>query len=476
MSQVKRTFMNFSWLVASQIIASVCGFIWTVLIARTLGVSDYGIYGFAISLTGILTIVNDFGISTHIVRHISTDYDTAPKYLGNAIPLKSLFAFITFFLSLIVLIVMGVDELTIKVTLLFTIETIFMSMGGLIHGSFQAFEKNKYQGITNTVLNLLLLLFIIISVFTNIGIYGIAVSYVLANLIALGLNYYFLTKHITKPKFELDLEFCKKIIILSLPFAVTGILTTIYYSIDMIMLTNMIGNYATGIYSATYKLISVLTLFYALYTAVIFPIMSKFFENDGRLLIISYEKSIKYLMLVMIPLCIATMFYSLDVTQLIYGHEYDAAAPVLSILIWTVCLLFVSGVGNTLLNASHKEVTVTKIYFIATVFNVVLNFLLIPHFSYIGAAVTTVLSDILIVAIQVYVIYKLGFRVNHKLYGDLAKIVIASIILGIILYYLKLSLILAIPVGIIIYLAVIILLRFFDSDDKYIIKEILGRN
>ena len=115
----------------------------------------------------------------------------------------------------------------------------------------------------------------------------------------------------------------------------------------MIMLTNMIGNYATGIYSATYKLISVLTLFYRLYVAVIFPIMSKFFENDERLLIISYEKSIKYLMLVMIPLCIATMFYSLDVTQLIYGHEYDAAAPVLSILIWTVSLLFVSDVGNT---------------------------------------------------------------------------------------------------------------------------------
>ena len=118
----------------------------------------------------------------------------------------------------------------------------------------------------------------------------------------------------------------------------------------------------------------------------------------------------------------------------------------------------------------------TKIYFVAALFNVVLNFLLIPHWSYIGAAVTTVLSDILIVVIQVYVIYKLGFRVNHKLYGDLAKIVIASIILGVALYYLKLSLILAIPVGIIIYLVAITLLRFFDSDDKYIIKEILGRN
>ena len=75
----------------SQIIACVSGFIWTILIARYLGVNKYGIIGFATSLTGILAITLDFGISTHIVRAVATDYDSAPKYLGNAIPLKSIF-------------------------------------------------------------------------------------------------------------------------------------------------------------------------------------------------------------------------------------------------------------------------------------------------------------------------------------------------------------------------------------------------
>ena len=57
----------------------------------------------------------------------------------------------------------------------------------------------------------------------------------------------------------------KKITLLSLPFAITGILYTIYYSIDVIMLTSLVGDYATGIYNATYKLISVLNLFYSVY-------------------------------------------------------------------------------------------------------------------------------------------------------------------------------------------------------------------
>ena len=476
MSQVKTIFKNMSWLLISQIIASACGFIWTILMARYLGVDKYGIIGFATSFTGILAITMDLGISTHIVRTISTNHSSAPKYLGNAIPLKSIFIIGTLFLTLISLILMKSNEIIITITLLFTIEMIIKSYINLFNGSFQAFEKAKYQGIGNTILNLLTFIFILITIYTDLGLIGISISYIIANLIALTYEYYVLNKHIVKPKFELDKQFCKKITLLSIPFAITGLLYTIYYSIDVVMLTNMLGNYPTGIYNATYKLIAVLNLFYSVYIAVIFPVMSKFYKNDKKLLVISFEKSVKYLMLLMIPLAVGTVFYSLDIIQLIYGNQYDAASSVLSILIWTVCLLFISGAANTLLNASHKETTVTKIYAIAAVFNIALNFVMIPYFSYNGAAVTTVLSDVLIVALQVYVIYRIGHRVNKKLYSDLIKIIIGSAVLGIALYFLNLNMWIAIPVGIIIYLAVVYLLRVFDKDDKYVIKEILGKN
>ena len=325
-------------------------------------------------------------------------------------------------------------------------------------------------------MNTTTLIFILISIYTDIGILGVSFSYLLANLITFIYLYYVLNNHIVKPKFELDTEFCKRITLASLPFVITGILYTVYYSIDVVMLTNMIGDYATGIYNAAYKLVAVLNLSYAVYTAVIFPVMSKFFKNDESMLLISFEKSIKYLMLLIIPVAVATVFYSTDIIHLIYGHEYDAASSVLSILIWTVCLLFISGACNTLLNASHKEVSVTKIYAIAAVFNIVLNFFMIPYLSYDGAAITTVLSDLLIVILQSYVIYRLGHRPNKKLYFDILKIIAGSAVLGIALSFLNLNMWVALPVGIIIYLAVMYLIRFFDNDDKYIMREILGKN
>ena len=476
MSQIKTIFKNMSWLLISQIIAGICGFIWTILIARYLGVNDYGILGFAISLTAILAITVDFGIATQVVRHIATDYNSAPKYLGNVFPLKSLFSIGTMFLTLIILILLKSNELTIIITLLFMIEGIIKSFIGLLNGSFQAFEEGKYQGIGNILLNLILLVFILIAIYTDLGIYGITISYLLANLIALIYLYYAFNKNVTKPKFEFDKSFCKKILIYSLPFAATSILYTIYYSIDVVMLNQLVGNYATGIYNATYKLISILTLFYSVYGAVVYPVMSKMFKNDKKLLVITFEKSIKYLLLIIIPFAIAIMIYSTDIVHLIYGNEYDAASSALSILIWTISLLFVNGVCNNLLNASYKEVTITKIYAIAAVFNVVLNLILIPYYSYNGAATATVLSDLLIMIIQLYVIYRLGVRVNKKLYSDLIKIIVGSAILGIALYFLNLNMWVALPVGIMIYFATIYILRVFDNDDKYVIKEILGKH
>lgn len=476
MSRVQTIFKNMGWLFVSQIIASICGFIWTILLARYLGVSKYGILGFALSFTGILSILNDLGIGTHIVRHIATDYDSASKYLGNAISLKTLFSIVTFVISLIILILMNSPPITIQVTLLLTIHSSIGSMGGLFNGTFQAFEEGKYQGVNNTIFNVILLIFILIVIYADCGLFGVTFGYLIARIIATVYIYHALKKHIVKPKIEFDKLFCKKIAIASIPFALSSFLYLIYYSIDVVMINGLVGDYATGIYNASYKLISVLTVFYSVYIAVIFPVMSKLFKNDKEVLKVSFEKSVKYLTMITIPLAIAIVLYSSDIITFVYGHKFDVAAQPLSILIWTVCFLFINGAAATLLNASNKEVAVTKVNAIAAVFNIVLNFFMIPHYTYNGAAITTVLSDLLILILYLYIMNKLGQLPNKRILIDLAKIIVASAVLGISLYFLNLNMWVALPVGIIIYFAVIFVLRFLDDDDKYIVKEIIGRN
>ena len=203
--------------------------------------------------------------------------------------------------------------------------------------------------------------------------------------------------------------------------------------------------------------------------------MSKQYKSKSSLLVVSFEKSTKYLSMITIPICIFCLFYSEHIITFIYGNQYDQAGAVLQILIWTVCFLFINGAASTALNASHKEYSVTKIYFVAAIFNVILNLFLIPEYSFIGASISTVLSEILILALSLYVLNKVDINPSKHLIFDVCKICLSSVILGVILFVLKLNMWIAIPVTIVIYLILLFVTRSFDDDDKYVIKQIIGK-
>ena len=475
MSNVRTIFANMSWMMISQIINSLCAFIWTLLMARYLGVSNFGIFGTAVSFSTIFLIIADFGLTSYIVRSISTDFEKEYKYLGVALTLKLFLAILYMIAIVITLLILGWDNYTVIICLLFAIENVIKSFTNILYSSFQAHEKMKYQAISNTILSILTFIFIIIITFTNWKLYGIALAYILANIITLIYTYLTLRKHIIVPKFILDIKFSKKLLMGGLPFALMALFSTIYYSIDMVMLQQFSGPYSTGLYNSTYKLITVLNLFYTIYTSVVFPVMSKLFKNEKDLLHLSFNKSIKYLSLVTIPLSIATVYYASDIITFVYGNQYLEAAGVIKILIWTIIFLFVNGACSLVLNASHKEVSVTKIYSIAALFNVVLNLILIPNYDVFGASVATVLSEILIFVLELYVLSKINQLPDKHLILDILKIIIASGLLGIFLYYANLSLLVAIPVSIIVYLVLILILRIPDDEDRLIAKQILGR-
>lgn len=475
MNKVRTIFANMSWLMISQIITSVCAFVWTILTARYLGVSDYGILGTATSFSVIVIVVADLGVTTYITRSISVDYNVEAEYLGNALSLKLILSVLYLAVVIFISYLLGWDNFTILITFLFAIESLIKSFYNLLFASFQAHEQMKYQAITNTLLNVLTLVFIVMICFTDFGLLGITFAYIAANLIGLIYCIAALTKHIIVPKLLFDLKFFKKLIIAGIPFALTTLFYTLYYSIDMVMITQFSTTYATGLYNSTYKLINVLTLFYTIYSAVIFPVMSKLFKQGKDMLRLSFVKSIKYLSMITIPIAVATFFYAGDVIYLCYGNQYADADSVLKILVWTVCFLFVNGTCSMILNASHKETSVTKIYSLAAVFNAGLNLCLIPYFSAHGAAFATVMTDILILILEMYMISKINQLPDRHLIFDLIKIIIASAVMGGVFYLVNMSLWLAIPVGVIVYLIVITLIKFFDNEDKLIIKQILGK-
>ena len=475
MSQIKAIFKNTSWLSISQVLTSVCAFLWTILIAIYLGVTDYGIVSFAISFTGLIGIVMDLGMTTYITREIAKNKDLLFRYMNNIFIFKLILSTILFFISGLILYILGYSHLTIIVTLIFTIEIIIMSITTFLNGIFQAFEQLKYQAIGSILNSGFLLLGILITIFFNLGVISIAISYTIAYLIFF---IYVFLKYIKKfnfPRFELDLKFIKKVLIDSLPFGLTNFFYTIYFSIDIVMLFYLSGDYATGLYKSAYNIINVFTTFFVVYQSVVFPVMSKFFKESQDLIKVSYELSVKYLLLIIIPLSVGVFYYARPLVDLIYRNQYSLASTPVQILIWTVLFLFINGTASVLLNAIDKEKTVTKIYIIAAAFNVCLNMVLIPAYSYDGAAIATVLSEILITFLTLYYIFKTDYKPDFNLLKNIIKLIACGIILAVVLYYIHVSMWLAIPIGLIVYLIALLITRSIDDTDRYIIKELLGK-
>lgn len=476
MNQIKSIFKNTSWMTLSQFVTSICAFLWTILIARYLGVSDYGILSFAISFTAITGIFMDLGMTTFTTRELSRDKNLSHKYINNIFPIKLLVSILIIIATSIILYILKYDFLTIEVTLILTIELIFMSMTSFINGVFQSFEKLKYQAIGTIMNSGLLLITILITMHFNLGLIAVAIAYTISYSIFLIYMFIKLIQKFGLVKFEFDKDFWKNTIIKSAPFGLTAFFYTIYFSIDVVMLSYISGDYVTGIYNSAYKIITVFTTFYVVYQFVIFPVMSKFFKESDDLLRISYEQSIKYLLIIILPITIGVSIYSEYIVNLIYSSQYALASEPVEILIWTVSFLFINGAASLLLNSINKEKVVTKIYIIAAVFNVILNFILIPKYTYIGASIATVLSEILICIVMIHIIRKSKYCPNKSFLKVIAKIIISTLVLAIVLEYMNVSIWLAIPIGLVVYGLAILLTRTLDDSDKYIIKEILGKN
>lgn len=475
MSQIRTLFKNISWVTFSQMITNICAFVWTIIIARYLGVLDYGTLSFVISFTVLIGIGNDIGMTPFTTRELSQNKQFTTKYINNVLPFKLTLSTILLLITILGVYLLNHNPLIIVLTFIMYLETIIISMFNFISGIFQAYENLKLASISLIIYSFsLVILTIIVSIF-DLGIIPLALSYTFAYLLCLIYATYHLIKNFGVPRFEFDFKFWKNVGLKSLPFGLTIFFYTIYFSIDVVMISWIAGDYATGLYNSAYKVISVFTAFYVIYQYVIFPLMSKLYTEDMNMLKISFEQSFKYSLLILLPISVGVYFYSPFIITLIYSNEFALASVPMQILIWTVVFLFINGVATSLLNSIGEEVSVTKSYIIAAIFNVALNYFLIPKYTYIGASIATVLSEILILGLMMYSISKTEYKPDISLLKTVFKLVICGLILAIVLYYIKVSLWLAIPIGLIVYLFALFLTHSIDDTDKFIINELLNR-
>lgn len=476
MNHIQKIIQNTSFLLISNIFSYIIGFLTITYTAIYFGAENFGILSLALAFTGLFGVLMDLGLNSWMIREIAKDKSITNKYYSNIAVLKIIFSILTFFLIVLVVSIIGYSQTVANTIYLITLSMIFNSFYGTFNSVFTAYEKMLHPSISIILNSILLFLGILITMYYQSGIIFFATWYIISSLIVLVYSVISYSYKFHLPKFEIDTGFWKSTIKEAWPFGVTTMLISIYYWIDSLILSIMVGNEAVGWYNAAYRLISVLLFIPIVFNTAIFPVMSKFYGTSSDYLKISFEKYFKYITIIAIPMGVGITILANKIISLVFGLAYVNSIIALQILVWSAVFVFMSGAFARLLEVSNKQLVLTKISAILVIINISLNVVLIPTFSYVGASIVTVITELLSFLLCVIVVSNIHYRLSKQELVSVIKIGAASVIMGIFIISLEyVNLILLIVLAVIVYLITLYIFKVFDDNDIKIFRKIIDR-
>jgi O-antigen/teichoic acid export membrane protein len=471
MNTIQRIAKNIGVLSGSQVIGYLLAFIYTIYIARYLGADGYGILSFAIAFTTILGIFADLGLSTLAVRELSRDKSQINKYVGNITLLKIVLSVFTFGIIAIIINLLNYPQQVINVVYLFGLTVIVSSFSQMFYSLFQAHERMEYQSMGNILTNILIFAGIFYGISQGFDVIEFALIYFIASLIVLVYSFIMSVWRFVPPVLKFDQDFSKFLMKQAIPLSIVIIFSTMYVKIDTVLLSLLQGDVAVGWYNAAYRLIELLQFVPSVYTLAIFPVLSNFHSSSKKDFEAIYRKSFKYLIILGLPIAAITTVLADEIILVLFQSGFTESILALQILIWSVPFMFLSYTAAWIFISMNKQNLLLKLTFVGLILNVILNLILIPQFSYIGAAVVTVITDVFGITLGYYFLSKYICKI--KIHRIIVKPAVASVLVSLLIFKLNMGLVLSIIISIISYLALLVLFKAFSKEDYEIFQNML---
>lgn len=187
-------------------------------------------------------------------------------------------------------------------------------------------------------------------------------------------------------------------------FFLLSISTTIYSNLDTSLLGFIKGNVEVGYYAAAVRIKLVLVGVVTSLGTVLLPRLSYYFETKRMEEFVSIVKdALNFVLLLSIPMTLFFIFNADNVIYFLSGTEFFPAILPLQIVLPSIIFIGLSNVtGIQVLVPSNREHLVVQSTVIGAVINLILNAILIPAMSVSGAALANVISELLVLLIQVY--------------------------------------------------------------------------
>ena len=404
---------NAGWLIGAKIYQLVTNLAISMLMARYLGPSNFGLVNYAASFTTLFTAICTLGIDSILVNELLHNRNNG-KLLGSAIGLRLCSS------GLSVITILGLawalnpqEPLTIQVVLLYSISLMFQCFDS-INCWFQANLESKVTAIVSAAGYTAAAIYKAFLLITHKDVRWFAaahaVEYALVALLLL-VSYRKSRNRVQPIRFSGALG--KDLLSKSYHFIISGMMIALYSQMDRVMLKSMINEEAVGYYACA----STISSFWAFVLVAIIDaskpvILAKYSENKRAFEVglIRLYGTILYLSALA---GIGLSLLSKPLILIMFGKNYLPAQGTLCVLTWGTAFAYL-GVARSIWLVPHGKQKFAKyIALCGATGNLILNLLLIPKLGILGAAIATVST-------QIFNNFILGFlmppiRENNKL-------------------------------------------------------------
>ncbi|OGF22498.1 hypothetical protein A2Y83_05540 [Candidatus Falkowbacteria bacterium RBG_13_39_14] len=471
----KQIAKNTSFFTLANILQKIIAFFYVAIISRIIGPSNLGIYTYALSFTSIFGIFIDIGFEKVLIRETAKNKEKAQDFFSNILGIKLPLSFLTLVIIFLITYFQNYPPLTKG---LIYISAFLMSLDSFnlsIECVLRGFQNLKYESISVVVCQIATFI---------IGAAGILINknnlkiLIIALLIGSLWRFLFALTILVKkyniyPKLNYNRDILKFLFKISFPFAIAGVFLKVYSYADSVLLFNLAGEKAAGLYGLPYRAVTAFQFIPMAFMAALFPALSFFYISSKESLKKTFEIALIYLSIICLPIIFGVAVLAKEIMIRFFGPSFLPSVFALQILISNLLFIFLDFPAGTVLNACDREKVNTVLMGFAMVINIISNLILIPRYTFIGASISMIISTLFLVTFRTYYSYKI---VNFDLayvFKKIVKALIAASVMGGAVWYLKsfINFYLVIILGAIIYPVVLFLIKGIEKNDIKLVYD-----
>lgn len=383
---------NAAWIIACKSIQAVLGLAITMLTARLYGPENYGIISYAASLTLFLTPLAQLGFTSTLVGEIVAQPSDEGEILGSAI-LSSLVSgtLCIFGIWMFSRLTLPNDPTSILVCSLYSLS--LLTQGAeLIQYWFQAKLLSKYVAVLTLIAYATISVYQLIVLLTGRSIVWYALSKGIEYaIIAIGLLMVY--RKLGGGRLTASLERCKQMLKRSGFYLLSGLMVMLLGQTDRVMLVTMLGETAVGLYSAAVVCANLTEFAFLAIIDSFRPAILAARQRDMQ----EFEAMLTRLYSIIIYLALLqSVFITIlakPIIHIMYGAAYEASAEILRLLVWYTAFSYVGSVRLIWIYAEEKQHLLCLMNFLGALFNILLNWMLIPRWGVGGAAFASLITQ-----------------------------------------------------------------------------------